>query len=200
MDWRLVVGSVGAVLTLFGVASLFVPALLGLWPGQQGGVDPATSPMTFVWPAVVVAVVAVLVVRAGAVGARQVSDSPAAGRFAGDSPASTTDEPRVAAGTLDADLDRAVRRGGASLTAVRSLLRSTAVSAHAEAAGVPRERAERAVERGEWTDDRVAAQFLAESDESAALSRVWLWLVPVRERRRRIERTIAAIECLQEDR
>lgn len=194
MNWRLAVGLLGVAATLFGVGSL-----LGLWAGQQGSGDLGADPMAFVWLAAVVAAVAVLLVRANAGETGQSPESTAASRFADEgTPASTaTGETRVAAEQFDADLREAVRRGGAQLEATRSLLRSTAVSAHAEAAGVSGARAERAIERGEWTDDGVAARFLA---DEAGLSRVRLFVTPVRERRRRIERTIGAIERLQEER
>jgi hypothetical protein len=198
VNWRLVSGLLGVAATLFGVASLFLPSLRGLWSGQQGRIDPATDAMAFVWLAVVVAAVAVLVVRANVRESRELSDSPAVDRFAGQ-PSATADGTRVAADPLDADLRGAVRRGGEQLLTVRSLLRATAVDAYAEANDVSTARAQRAVERGAWTDDGVAARFLG-SEAGLSLWRLRLWLVPVRERQRRIERTIGAIERLQEKR
>lgn len=46
----------------------------------------------------------------------------------------------------------------------RDRVRSTAVTAHMRAANCSRSAAERAVDRGEWTDDRAAAAFLAGDD------------------------------------
>jgi hypothetical protein len=198
MDWRLTAGLLGVALTLFGVASLFVPALLGPVPGQQTTVDSASNPATFVSLAAVAAVVATLVVRAATAGTGEPSGSPAT-RFTDDPPASTTDQTRVAAEQLDVELEQAVRRGGDQLAAVRSRLRSTAVDVYAGQTGLPRDRAERAVERGEWTDDDVAARFLAD-ERRLSLSQVWLLVAPTRERRRRIERTIVAVERLQGER
>jgi len=98
----------------------------------------------------------------------------------------------ITAAELDDDARRAIERGGEALDELREQLREAAarVYAHDErtAAG-----AEAAIARGEWTDDPVASAFLADSSPPLRM-RLRLWFVPERERRRRIERTVAAIE------
>jgi hypothetical protein len=61
---------------------------------------------------------------------------------------------------------------------------------------VSRERAREAVAAGTWTDDPVAAAFLAgEGGPVPSLrARARLWLLPERERERRVERALRAIE------
>jgi hypothetical protein len=200
MNRQFALGGLGAALTLFGIAVLFVPSL---WPGQQGSAD-AAGPATFVWLAAIVAAVAVVVARASA--AESVpADTPATARFDAGSAVSDTDQPApasteraVVAEQVDADLRTAIRQGGESLAEARALLRATAVEVCGDTAEASAERAERAVADGTWTDDAVAARFLAE--RSTWRSRLRLWVAPARERRRRIERTIGAIERLQGER
>lgn len=102
-------------------------------------------------------------------------------------------EGTVAGGTLDHDIEQAVLEGDDAFRDVRAVLAQTATAVHAERMGVPESDAAAAVERGEWTDDPVAARFLGDAEPPLAM-RMRRWLVPERERRRRIERTVAAIE------
>jgi len=101
------------------------------------------------------------------------------------------------AARVDATVDRLVDEGEGTgdLTAE---LAATAAAAHAAAAGTDRAAARTAVETGAWTDDPVAAAVLGAGPPPLA-ARLRLWLVPRRERRRRIERTIAAIERVRAD-
>ena len=112
----------------------------------------------------------------------------------------TADQRGLAAAGIDLAVQRAVESGHRSQN-FRSTLGETAVSVYANTENTDDETARAAIERGVWTDDRVAAAFLA--GDGGPTPTVWdrirLWLVPERERERRIERTIAAIERLQEE-
>lgn len=89
-------------------------------------------------------------------------------------------------------VETAIEDGGEAWERVRAQLVETAVEVHASTAGVRRDRAERAVARGDWTDDPLAAGVTA--GDMSLVARVRLWAVPRRERRRQVERTIAALE------
>ena len=108
---------------------------------------------------------------------------------------------RRTARDLDATLAAAVRGSDGDLQRARARLRKTAASAYASGADLPPERAAAAVAEGTWTDDDLAAAFLAEGGRPTPWARIRLWLWPAAERRRRIDRATAAIEaCLEERR
>lgn len=111
----------------------------------------------------------------------------------------TAQRQRLAAGWVDDDVEEAIEHGGDALAETRSQLRSTATHAYATAADVTPEAARAAVDGGEWTADRMAATFLAgpEGPSASLGARLRLWLFPARERRRRIERSITAIETTE---
>lgn len=74
----------------------------------------------------------------------------------------------------------------------------TARDVYATANGCDEATAERAVETGTWTDDRVAAAFLATTDDAPTFTvreRALAWLAPQRTLDRRVERTLDAIEA-----
>lgn len=106
----------------------------------------------------------------------------------------------IAASSLDDDIAEATDSGGDAFREVRSQLLTTAITVYADHTGTSRERARGAVRSGEWSNDPVARAFLADRDEvtPSTTMRLRHWLVPVRERKRRIERTIEAIEQVQE--
>lgn len=106
----------------------------------------------------------------------------------------------IVAASLDEDIAEAADSGGDAFREIRSRLSSTATIVYADRAGTSRETAREAVGTGEWTSDPVAAAFLADRDEvtPSTAMRLRHWLVPVRERKRRIERTIEAIEQAQD--
>jgi sugar (pentulose or hexulose) kinase len=110
----------------------------------------------------------------------------------------TADRRRLAGADLDAVVDRANETGGSALREVREALGRTATDVYAEYADVDRERAREAVRAGTWTRDPVAAAFLAgeAGPDPGLAARARLWLVPERERARRVERTVRAIEGL----
>lgn len=111
----------------------------------------------------------------------------------------TTDKRTLTASEFDGKLLTAATEGGKQFRSVRETLVDTAVAVRANATELDSDRAREEIRRGEWTDDRVVAAFLSGSDGPTPplLSRFRLWLVPVRERRRRIERSLAAIEEMQ---
>jgi hypothetical protein len=75
---------------------------------------------------------------------------------------------------------------------------ATARDVYATANDCDEATAERAVETGSWTDDRVAAAFLATADDAPTFTvreRALAWLAPQRTLDRRVERTLDAIEA-----
>lgn len=199
-------GAIGVVTTGVGLAVLFAPGLVR-----------AAGPADAVLDAIVgaerrfVMLAAALVVGTGLVVIARSSPGPAGSgtgtvatdRFETDAnrpETVTVDRRTVTASRVDDRFETAVREGGAQLREVRTQLSTVAAGAHAAATGRSRDTARAAVARGEWTPDPVAAMFLATrgGPEPGVRSRLALWLVPRRERRRRIERTIAAIERLGE--
>lgn len=111
----------------------------------------------------------------------------------------TADQQTLTATTVDDDIAEAIDVGDDALTAVREQLRLTAISTYAVATDTPRDTAQAAIERGTWTEDPLAATFLGgpAGPEPSLWLRIRLWLVPARERRRRIERTLVAIEGMR---
>lgn len=201
-----VLGGLGGALTGVAAGLVFAPdLLLGTAPAEAAvrtlsGADPRTVAL---WTALTV-LAALAVVSWTPTGSGYVPGAEAETAFEralADAPEAVTDDRRrVAAADLDADLTRAVVDGGGRIVALRESLVETAVGAYAEYERVDRARARTAVESGEWTDDRTAGAFLAEEDgpTPTLLSRARLWLTPERERRRRVDRTLAAIRRLGE--
>lgn len=200
-------GALGGVLTGAAAVLVFAPdLLLGTAPAEAAvrtvsETDPTTVSL---WTALAV-LAALAVVSWSPTGSESVSGAEAETAFEralGDSPEMVTDDRRqVAAADLDTDLTRAVVDGGDRFAEVRQSLFQTAVTVYAEYERVdPETRSYSAVASGEWTDDRTAAVFLAEADgpTPTLLARVRLWLTPERERRRRVDRTLEAIQRLRE--
>jgi hypothetical protein len=89
------------------------------------------------------------------------------------------------------------RRTPSRLLALLDEVAATARDAYAAATGCDEKTAERAVERGEWTDDRIAAAFLATEHEAPTFTvteRALAWLTPERTFDRRLDRTLDAID------
>lgn len=202
MHWqRAAFGTIGALATLFGLGLLFVPQLTtGPATGLLNAIEQVGSERVLL--AAGLGLIAYLGVALRTPDEDSGSD-PASHRFdertvraAGDA---TTGHQRITASELDEGIEVAIEDGGESMAAVRERLRATAASVYADVTGVPESDARAAVARGEWCGDRVAAAFLADPDvRDRSLS--WtlrLLVVPRRERRRRIERTITAIEELE---
>jgi len=84
-----------------------------------------------------------------------------------------------------------------SMADVRAPLRETAVETLVRRKGLDPTDAKEMIDRGTWTDDRVAAAFLGTPTQSVG-ARLRRWLDPDGERRRRVERTIEAIERVKQ--
>lgn len=196
-------GAIGILSTAVGASLLLVPDVVtGLGPvdavvSAAGTLDTAT---VGIFAGVLVVASLFVTARTRSVPTASGSQSSAGPRFEG----AATSPPEVAtvgAGSLtaagvDNDIRTAVAEGDDSLEDVRLLLYETVTSVYAERAGVPVPQAGAIVDRGDWTDDPVAAVFLADVDgpDAPLGMRLRLWLTPRRERTRRIERTVAAIE------
>lgn len=195
---RVAVLAAGAVASLCGLALALVPGLTERAPfdtlaGAIVGVDRT--------PAVLLAASAVggyTLLAAWAEGRSQTVDPKAFDRLRDRPPEAARSETTArTAARVDATIDWVVDEGERTgdLTAE---LTATAAAAYAAATGTDRATARAAVETGAWTDDPVAAAVLGAGSPPLA-ARLRLWLVPHRERRRRIERTIAAIERVRVD-
>lgn len=96
--------------------------------------------------------------------------------------------------------ERVVRSAAAAASgddhdAARREVRRLAVSVVAHAEGCPEETAEEAVSAGEWTDDEIAAAYVADRESALAFrERLRAWLRPSRTRIDRIERSLSAVE------
>lgn len=202
-----ILGAVGAVATGLGLALLLAPGLVGAL-GPVGAaieaVDALDGNLLVLFAGLGVTGYVVLVARSRPAPETAGTRSEAQRRFerAGATPPeAVTAEPRaLAASAVDGSFEAAVENGGAALHDARAQLTTAAVGAFAVASGQSREVARDAVARGTWTDDPVAALFLAGGEERSPPlgARLRLWLTPRRERRRRIEATVAAIERLEE--
>ena len=92
----------------------------------------------------------------------------------------------------DREVERAIDAGGEAFDALVDQLTYEAAWSYAAANGCAFEQARTAIEERDWTRDRLAAGVLAGTLPVSAAVRLWLW--PVTERRRRVERTVEAIE------
>lgn len=190
-------GAFGVLATLFGVGLAFAPDLflVGPVPDLTDRVA-ETGTVTLMLGAGLAATLLTVVAARPRRGASTASgENDVAERFDGsvfDPDPDTDDAPDL----LGADVTTAIEEGGESWAGVRSRLAATAVETYASAVGATRDDARRAVVRGDWTDDSLAAGAVTGNVPVAA--RLRLWLVPRRERRRRVERTVSALERLQE--
>lgn len=195
MNWhRPVFGGVGVVAILFGIGLLLAPTV--------STIGPVAQTLQFVEAAGTTRVL--LVTGAGLlayllVGLRSPDASESelgVDRFA---PEPEPDQSGLAGGRLNQQIQTAIDDGGESFATVRESLRGTAVSVYADAVGWSERQAGLAVEQGEWCSDSLVAAFLAGSDGPSLpfAAQVRLFVFPRRERRRRIERTVAVIERVQ---
>jgi hypothetical protein len=108
-----------------------------------------------------------------------------------------TDEVPTVGREFDAAVEAAAdaaAEGAAHDDARKTLQRlATDVLVHAE--GRSREEAAERVRRGEWTDDPVAAAYLAASERAPLRWRLRAWFRPRRTATQRVRRTVAAIEA-----
>lgn len=207
MRWRVgVFGTLGALATVVGGLFVLAPdLLLGVGPIRTAVASLTTGPKAVMTAAAAIVGLYVLAAARSGSGTGVPTDTAAEQRFdaaATNPPEAVTADRRSLTGAgLDADVAVAVTDGGEPLRALRDLLRDLAVDAYTDdPQGI--DEARRAVETGAWTDDPTAAVFLAgdEGPTPSVLSRVRLWLSPERERERRLDATMDAIERLQEER
>ncbi len=132
-----------------------------------------------------------------AVGLRSPTDTDDTSPF--NSPATTPEASatEIAGGEFDELVQSAVTDGGESLLQVKSRLGQTAATVYADRMDCPPREARAAIERGEWCADPLAAAVLSEQQTVSFGAQVRLFVLPNRERRRRIERSLAAIERLE---
>ncbi|NHN58802.1 MULTISPECIES: hypothetical protein [Halorussus] len=198
-----VLGGLGALLTLAAAAVVVSPALADRASAAVGFLESRDPERVLLVLGSVVGAYAAWAARAGRPD-RPPTDAAAA-RFSdlGPRPESVTAVDRTRTGeSFDDRVARACEGDERAFRAVRVALADTAADAVARADDVSPERARRAVESGAWTDDRIAAAFLAgESGPDFPLpARLRAWLDPAAERRRRIDRTVdAANRVLDEE-
>lgn len=204
-----VFGALGLLATGFGFGLLFAPdLLLDIEPiGEAVDVLVGLDQTRLVLGASIVAVLYVaLAARSrpspGLTGTDLAGERRFESTLTSRPEAVTADRRGLAAAGIDLDVEAAIEASSPIAgSQIQSALGATAASVYASATNTDEQLARTAVERGEWTNDRVAAAFLA--GEGGPTPSVWarlrLWLVPERERERRIDRTITATERLQEE-
>ncbi len=200
-----VFGGVGALLTALAAVLVFAPDLaveatpVATVVRATAGADPATVAL---WTTLAVALALAVVAWTPFASGTGAGATESAFERALETPpeAVTADQRRLAAAEMDADLAAAVTDGGEAFDSVRAELARTAAAAYAEYERVDRETGRAAVAAGTWTDDHTAAAFLADGEEPTptVAARARLWLTPERERRRRVDRVLAAIDRLGE--
>lgn len=198
---RLVIGgAIGTLLTLVAALALFAPDLATVIPFVSTLVEHARNfdaQGTLLAAGLVLALAAVVVARTSVwqrVRGGQATDAfdEATARPPEDAIAS---ERTVTGAALEDTVDRAVAGDETAIATVRARLATLAADVYARSTDSDPEGAASVIQAGDWTDDRVAAAFLAEGGavKHTIWARLRLWLAPERERRRRVDRTLAAI-------
>lgn len=182
---RNALGVVGVVATLFGVLLLVAPETIAVGP-----IVPLAETVATVDAAMLLLIGGIAAVLLILVTIWPHSESRE--QFAQD--ASTQETKRHPADHSMRSFEQAIRDGGDAFDAARRTLVATATHSYATVNDVSESAARNAVKRGEWTDDSLAAGVLSETTPLSA--RLRLWIAPARERRKRLERTIDAIESL----
>jgi hypothetical protein len=198
-----VLGALGGVATGLGLALLLAPGVVrsvGPLDGFVEAAGAADPKLLMLVAGLGVTGYVMLAARSNPTAESSGIRPPAQRRFerAGPQPpgAVTAARRRVAAASVDGEFEVAVENGGRALREARAHLAAVATDAYAVTTGQSREAARDAVANGTWTDDPVAALFLSEGGRPPRRARLALWLRPRQERRRRIERTVAAVERL----
>lgn len=201
---RIVFGTVGVLVTAFGLLVLLFPGIASLGPSGAVLARIEAAPADQI----------LLLAGGVAVGALLVGARTAAAPATGDDrvdrrldrlPTTPPEDlavgaEQIVAAGLDADVTTAIEDGGDRYRELQETLRTAATAVYADSSGLSRDRARREVVAGSWTGDPVAAALLAD-DSGPAFGRrrtLRLLVFPVRERDERIRRTIAAIERLEE--
>lgn len=191
MRVRTVVGAVGLVVTLLGIVLVLVPgAVLSIHP-----ITLATASIPTEDPATLLLVIGFVVGLVATVVSRSTTGTDATPIVEHD-PETVQTTGRPGPGRR---FDRELDRPDGDVAAIEELLRSTAIETLVQQAGLDHEAARDAVERGRWTDDRIAAALVGHRSQPL-LARLREWLDPVAERERRVRRTVEAIEAIGEGR
>jgi hypothetical protein len=205
MRARRAVGAVGALVVALGAVVVLSPGLatdsaLGPVVAAISGVD--VRHLLLAGGAVVTLVLLAAALVPG--GDRVVENDRASERFERtieEPPESAVDATPRTGAAFDTTVDHAVAGDEGALERVRDRL-GDVVAATLAGQTPDKHRGtgdgRQAVAAGTWTDDRVAAAFLGgpEGPSQSLPARVRHWLAPERERERRIERTVAALERL----
>lgn len=193
MSWhRPLFGGLGIASVLFGIGLVFVPAVSAADPVQQllARIEAVGSTRMLLFTGA--GLVSYLVVGLRSPTA---AETAAVDRFDADAPEPAVSE-GIAGSQLEQQAQTAIEDGGEQFVTVREQLQQTAAAVYADAAGCTERQARAAVEEGTWCADPLAAGFLAgeRGPKTPFDAQVRLFVFPRRERRRRIERTVAVIE------
>ena len=186
-----VFGTVGLLATVVAASLVFVPTAAG---ESLVAVFGSVAPTTILLAGSLT--VGLCAVFAGWLGGLLGGGSATAFDVAIDSPPEdvTATESRLFAADIDAAIDDAVAGDDAAMDTVTERLAAAATTAYAVSTSTSQASASQAVRTGTWTDDAVAAALLSPTEPQSLLARLRLWLDPESERRRRIRRTVDAIE------
>jgi len=188
-----VLGGLGALLTLVAAAVVVSPDLADSTGEVLESRDPERLLLVL---GSVVGLYAAWSARASSPEAPARDGPEAKFERTGDPPEAVSAADRTRTGeSLDDRIAAACAGDDEALRAVRSNLADTAASAHARAADRSPEAARRDVASGAWTDDPIAAAFLADESgpDFSLLARLRAWLDSSAERRRRIDRTVEEV-------
>lgn len=191
-------GGLGALLTVATAVVVFAPGLVADPVAEISAVLESRDPQRLLLAlGVLVGLYAGWTAWRGSPD-RGATEGPAAAfEGVGDPPETVTAADRARTGrSFDERVADAVAGDDRSLASVQGTLARTAAATYARAADCDADAATRAVETGAWTDDPTAAAFLAGEDgpNFSLWARLKEWLDPAAERRRRIDRTVAAVE------
>jgi hypothetical protein len=188
-----VLGGLGALLTLVAAAVVVSPDLADSMGEVLESRDPERLLLVL---GSVVGLYAAWSARASSPEAPARDGPEAKFERTGDPPEAVSAADRTRTGeSLDDRIAAACAGDDEALRAVQSNLADTAASAHARAADRSPEAARRDVVSGAWTDDPIAAAFLADESgpDFSLMARLRAWLDSSAERRRRIDRTVEAV-------
>lgn len=194
--------TVGAVATVLGLGLLFVPGTLAFGPVGRvlDGIEEAGSERVFLIAGSGVIAYLALALRTPGVDGETSQATRRFEQFVEQPPGTdATESKHITASELDEGIEAAIENGGEAVVVLRERLRTTAAAVYGEVTNTSPETARAAVNRGQWCRDPVAAAFLAGPDGPShpLAGKIRLLIVPDRERRRRIERTMTAIERLE---
>jgi len=193
-----ILGALGALLTLAAGAVAYRPELVAGLPVVDALVAALPPERLLLALGLAVLATATWAARGGSSGSGPPRAGPAARFDRTDDPpeiVSAADRARTGE-SFDARVEAACSGDRLAPRMVRESLADAAASTVAGAGDRDARTARRAVETGAWTDDRLAAAFLADEDgpDPPLAARLRAWLDPATERRRRVERAVEALE------